>query len=114
MTIRLDGQETYFLPFNRGNNHRAGNPPVEGSCKTHYLWDEVLQADSLLEILQRFIHLDIRKTQFKTDKGTRTVQKEKMIFPRYHQLDVVRKLAAHAKAHVADEVMTGFGRLPWS
>ena len=101
MTTRLDGQETRFLPFNRGNNHGAGNPPVAGSCKTHYLWDEVLQADSLLDILQRFIHLDIRKTQLKTDKGTRTVQKEKMIFPRYHQLDVVRKLVAHAKAHGA-------------
>ena len=74
---------------------------MEGSCKTHYLWDDVLQGDSLLEILQRFIHLDIKKAQFKTDKGTRTVQKEKMVFPRYHQLDVVRKLVAHAKAHGA-------------
>ena len=101
MTTRLNGQETHFLPFNRGNNHGAGNPPAKGNWKTHYLWDEVLQADSLLDILQRFIHLDIKKTRFKTDKGTRTVQKETMIFPRYHQLDVVRKLVAHAKAHGA-------------
>ncbi len=101
MTTRLNGQETYFLPFNRGNNHGAGNTPAKGNWKTHYLWDEVLQADSLLEILQRFIHLDIKKTQFKTDKGTRTVQKETMIFPRYHQLELVRKLVAHAKTHGA-------------
>ena len=42
MTTRLRGKETDFLPFNRGNNHGAGNAPVEGNWKTHYLWDEVL------------------------------------------------------------------------
>ena len=97
MTTRLRGKETHFLPFNRGNNNGAGNPPVEGKWKTHYLWDEVLQADSLLEILQRFMHLEVKKKQVKTDKGVRTVSKETMIFPRYHQLDAVRKLVAHAK-----------------
>ena len=61
MTTRLDGKETHFLPFNRGNKHAAGNPPVEGNHKTHYLWDEVLQADSLLEILQRFMHLEVKE-----------------------------------------------------
>ena len=102
MTTRLRGKETrYFLPFNRGNNHGAGNPPVEGNWKTHYLWDEVLQADSLLEILQRFMHLEVKDKQVKTDKGVRTVRKETMIFPRYHQLDAVRNLVAHAKANGA-------------
>ena len=101
MTTRLRGKETHFLPFNRGNNHGAGNPPVEGNWKTHYLWDEVLQADSLLEILQRFMHLEVKEKQVKTDKGVRTVRKETMIFPRYHQLDAVRKLVAHAKAEGA-------------
>ena len=101
MTTRLKGRETDFLPFNRGNNHGAGNPPVEGNWKTHYLWDEALQADSLLEILQRFIHLEVKEKQVKTDKGVRTVRKETMIFPRYHQLDAVRKLVAHAKAYGA-------------
>ncbi|MGB5832028.1 MAG: type I restriction endonuclease, partial [Thiohalocapsa sp.] len=101
MTTRLRGKETQFLPFNRGNNHGAGNPPVEGNWKTHYLWDEVLQADSLLEILQRFMHLEVKKKKVKTDKGVRTVRKEAMIFPRYHQLDAVRKLVAHAKTHGA-------------
>ena len=101
MTTRLRGKETDFLPFNRGNNHGAGNPPVEGNWKTAYLWDEVLQADSLLEILQRFMHLEVKEKQVKTDKGVRTVRKETMIFPRYHQLDAVRRLVAHAKAHGA-------------
>lgn len=101
MTTRLAGRETNFLPFNRGNSHGAGNPPVEGNWKTHYLWDEVLQADSLLEILQRFMHLEVKEKQVKTGKGARTVRKETMIFPRYHQLDAVRKLVGHAKANGA-------------
>ena len=101
MTTRLKGKESHFLPFNRGNAHGAGNPPVEGNWKTHYLWDEVLEADSLLEILQRFMHLEVTEKQVKTDKGVRSVQKETMIFPRFHQLDVVRKLVAHARAHRA-------------
>ena len=101
MTTTLRGKETDFLPFNRGNNHGAGNAPVEGNWKTHYLWDEVLQADSLLEILQRFMHLEVKEKQVKTDKGVRTVRKETMIFPRYHQIDAVRKVVVHAKAHGA-------------
>ena len=101
MTTRLRGKETQFLPFNRGNNHGPGNPPVEGNWKTHYLWDEVLQADSLLEILQRFMHLEMTEKQVNTDKGIRTVRKETMIFPRHHQLDSVRKLVAHARTNGA-------------
>ncbi|MYE84727.1 MAG: type I restriction endonuclease subunit R [Gammaproteobacteria bacterium] len=101
MTTELNGGETRFLPFNRGNNHGAGNPPVEGNWKTHYLWDEVLQADSLLEILQRFMHLEVKERQVTTDKGVRTRRRETMIFPRHHQLGAVRKLVAHAKANGA-------------
>lgn len=99
MTTRLKGRETVFLPFNRGHAHGAGNPPVLGNWKTHYLWDEVLKADSLLDILQRFMHLEIKERQITTDKGVRTVRKERMIFPRYHQLDAVRRLVGHARAH---------------
>ena len=101
MTTRLRGSDTHFLPFNRGNHHGAGNPSVAGNWKTHYLWDEVLQADSLLEILQRFMHLEVKEKQLRTDKGGRTVRTETMIFPRYHQLDAVRKLVAHARARGA-------------
>ena len=99
MTTRLKGKETTFLPFNRGNNLGAGNPPVEDDWKTHYLWDEVLQGDSLMDILQRFMHLEVKERQVKTDKGMRTIRKETMIFPRYHQLDVVRKLVGHAQVN---------------
>lgn len=101
MTTRLNGKETQFLPFNRGNDHGAGNAPVKGNWKTHYLWDEVLHADSLLEILQRFMHLEVKERQLKSEKGVRTVRKETMIFPRYHQLDAVRQLVAHAKTNGA-------------
>lgn len=99
MTTRLKGKDTVFLPFNRGHDHGAGNPPVENNWKTHYLWDEVLAKDSLMDILQRFMHLEVKERQVKTDKGARTVRKETMIFPRYHQLDAVRKLVDHARAH---------------
>ena len=99
MTTRLKGKETTFLPFNRGHNLGAGNPPVEDNWKTHYLWDEVLQGDSLMDILQRFMHLEVKERQVKTDKGMRTIRKETMIFPRYHQLDVVRKLVGHAQVY---------------
>ncbi|WP_006786627.1 type I restriction endonuclease subunit R [Thiorhodospira sibirica] len=99
MTTRLKGKDTVFLPFNRGHDHGAGNPPVENNWKTHYLWDDVLAKDSLMDILQRFMHLEVKERQVKTDKGARTVRKETMIFPRYHQLDAVRKLVDHARAH---------------
>lgn len=99
MTTQLKGADTYFLPFNRGYNNGAGNPPVEGNWKTHYLWDEVLQAHSLLDILQRFMHLEVTERTVPTSTGMRTIRKESMIFPRYHQLDAVRKLVAHAGAH---------------
>jgi type I restriction enzyme, R subunit len=101
MTTRLRGRETVFLPFNRGHGHAAGNPPVEGNWKTHYLWDEVLAADSLLDILQRFMHLEVKERQVKAERGVRTIRKETMIFPRYHQLDAVRRLVAHARSHGA-------------
>jgi type I restriction enzyme R subunit len=99
MTTRLKGKETIFLPFNRGNNNDVGNAPAEGDWKTHYLWDEVLKADSLVDILQRFMHLEVKERQIKTDKGVRTIRKETMIFPRYHQLDSVRKIVSHARLH---------------
>lgn len=101
MTTELKGAETYFLPFNQGHNRGAGNPPAAGNWKTHYLWDEVLTRDSLLDILQRFMHLDVRERRVETSSGFRTIRKETMIFPRHHQLDAVRKLVGHARANGA-------------
>lgn len=93
MTTRLAGHKTFFLPFNLGNNNGAGNPLAsDGSYKTAYLWNEVLPRDSLLDILGRFMHLQETEKKIVTAKGIKTERKETMIFPRYHQLDVVRQL----------------------
>jgi type I restriction enzyme R subunit len=91
MTTRLAGTATQFLPFNRGENGGAGNPPdPEGrNYRTAYLWEEVLQRDSLLDLLARFIHLQVEE---KRDDQGRKYKKETMIFPRYHQLQAVRFL----------------------
>jgi len=97
MTTKLEGKSTFFLPFNRGQHNAAGNPPVDGNYRTYYLWEEALIRDSLLDILKRFLHLQVEEKKIPTDKGIKTHRKETMIFPRYHQLDVVRKLIANAK-----------------
>lgn len=97
MTTRLEGKDTFFLPFNLGHNHGAGNPPTEGDVRTGYLWHEVLTRDSLMDILARFMHLDVEEKTLVTEKGIKRHRKETMIFPRYHQLDAVRKLTAHAQ-----------------
>ena len=99
MTTRLSGDKTWFLPFNLGNDGHAGNPPAaDGGYRTAYLWREVWQRDSLLDILGRFMHLQISEKRIMTDRGIKRITRETMIFPRYHQLDCVRKLVAHARA----------------
>lgn len=90
MTTRLQGAGTYFLPFNQGSNGAGnvggkGNPIVEDDYMTSYLWKRVLTKDSLMEILHKYMHLQVKDG------------KETMIFPRYHQLDVVTKLLADVK-----------------
>jgi type I restriction enzyme, R subunit len=100
MTTRLSGDKTHFLPFNLGNSGHAGNPPAaDGGYRTAYLWREVLQRDSLLDILGRFMHLQEEEKRILADDGIKKITKENMIFPRYHQLDSVRRLVAHAQAH---------------
>lgn len=99
MTTKLEGKDTFFLPFNLGQNHGAGNPPAENDVRTTYLWNKVLTRDSLLDILARFLHLDIEEKNIVTDKGIKRSRKETMIFPRYHQLDAVRSLIEHAEEH---------------
>ena len=91
MTTRLAGTATHFLPFNRGCDGAAGNPrdPEGRTYRTAYLWEEVLQRDSLLDLLARFMHLQIDE---KRDDQGRKVTAESMIFPRYHQLEAVRML----------------------
>ena len=96
MTTRLAGAATYFLPFNKGCDGAAGNPPdPEGrTYRTAYLWEEVLQRDSLLDILARFVHLQINEKR--DDRGAK-VKAESMIFPRYHQFEAVRMLVDNAR-----------------
>jgi type I restriction enzyme, R subunit len=98
MTTKLAGKSTFFLPFNQGDGMGAGNPPApEGKYKTSYLWEQVWHRDSLLDILARFIHLEA----IEADIAGKKARKENMIFPRYHQLDAVRKIEKASKAEGA-------------
>jgi type I restriction enzyme, R subunit len=96
MTTRLAGNATYFLPFNQGHEGSAGNPPDRQgrTYRTAYLWEEVLQRDSLLDLLARFLHLQVDEKQ---DDDGRKFKKESLIFPRYHQLQAVRTLIQSAQ-----------------
>ena len=104
MATELKGAGTYFLPFNQGSNGAgndggAGNPQAAGGdYVTSYIWKEALNKDSLLDIIQKFISLEVRKEKKKDASGkTKTVVKKRLIFPRYHQLDVVRKLISDVR-----------------
>ena len=101
MTTRLEGENTYFLPFNQGSNGAGkvggkGNPVNPDGYDTAYLWQTVLCKDRLLEILHKYMHLQVDR-----DPKTGAVKSERMIFPRYHQLDVVTKLLADVRARGA-------------
>ena len=91
MTTKLAGVSTWFLPFNKGHNDGAGNPPNPHGHKTAYLWEEVFQPVSLAGIIQHFVLLEGEKMAALAAKT--------LIFPRYHQLDVVRRLLNHAAEH---------------
>ncbi len=86
MTTKLAGKNTFFLPFNKGDNSGAGNPTNPNGHKTAYLWQQVFSKASISNIIQHFVRLD----------GTSKIplQKRTLFFPRYHQLNVVRKLIA--------------------
>ncbi|EPZ47368.1 type I restriction endonuclease subunit R [Alicyclobacillus acidoterrestris] len=87
MTTQLAGEDTFFLPFNRGYQGGAGNPPSDG-FRTAYLWEEVWQRDNFMDLLQKFLHLQVDEKI----KDIKKVRKETMIFPRYHQWDAVNKI----------------------
>ncbi len=98
MATRLEGNDTYFLPFNKGTaDGGAGNdvPADINQYATDYLWNEVLLPDNLLNILARFVHLEIEE---KEDWEGRKYKKETLIFPRYHQWDVVSQLVNAARS----------------
>ena len=107
MTTKLAGKDTSFLPFNQGSNGAgndggAGNPPNPDGYPTAYLWEQVFQKDSMMDILQKFIHLQIKEEKvLHSDGSEKVVKKKSLIFPRYHQLDVVRKLIKDVSANGA-------------
>jgi len=95
MTTRLDGKDTVFLPFNRGNNHHAGNAASPHGSPSGYLWETILQRDTWLDILGRFMHLQV-EDKIDTGSGKKT-RKHMMLFPRYHQWEAVTKLIEAAR-----------------
>jgi len=103
MATRLLGEDTLFLPFNRGNHPGevqcgAGNPQHPSGHRTGYFWEEVLQRDSFLDILGHFMFVEKKEEKVEDGKGgQRRIVKEAMIFPRYHQLDAVRKIVAASR-----------------
>ena len=88
MCTELKGAESWFLPFNRGVNGGKGNPVIPGKTMTSYLWEEVFEKRSLSNIIENFAQV-ITERDKKTGK-----EKEKVVWPRYHQLDAVRRLLA--------------------
>jgi type I restriction enzyme R subunit len=97
VTTRLDGPNTRFLPFNQGKYGGAGNPPVpptKNGYATAYLWEETWARDSVLDLVRQFIH----EVEEEDDKGKKAGRRF-LIFPRYHQLDCVRKLVGDARGH---------------
>ncbi len=94
MATRLDGNRTHWLPFNKGCGNGKGNPLNPDGYKSSYLWEETLVKNSWLDIIQRFIHLQTEEYEL----GGVMKKSEKMIFPRYHQLDSVRKMMSDARS----------------
>ncbi|MEO7309297.1 MAG: DEAD/DEAH box helicase family protein [Chitinophagaceae bacterium] len=88
MTTKLNGANTFFLPFNLGHNYGKGNPPNPFGHKTDYLWNEIFTRQSIANIIQHFVRFD--------GKDTDPLAKKNLYFPRYHQLDVVRKIIVDA------------------
>lgn len=88
MTTRLNGNKTLFLPFNKGHNHGKGNPPNLSGHKTAYLWEELFTKKSLANLIQHFVRFDGKQNDALNDRN--------LFFPRYHQMDVVRRILTHA------------------
>ena len=102
MTTQLADGATHFLPFNQGSNGAGntggeGNPVNPNGYATSYLWEEVLQRDSLLDLIHRFMSFVKNKEEVVKNGVSKMVTKEKLIFPRYHQYDVVKKVLADVR-----------------
>lgn len=93
MTTHLKGRDTEFLPFNLGDNGSRGNPPNPNGYRTSYFWERILQRDNFLDIIGKFIHVEVSQNNSVNSSNER---KEKIIFPRYHQWDCVTRLISSA------------------
>jgi len=103
MCTELKGQNSFFLPFNKGYNNGAGNPPKEG-IRTDYLWKEVLTKDSLTNIIQNYSQIITEEKEYLDSKGKKRIKKvKKLIFPRFHQLAAVRNILADAQENGAGQ-----------
>ena len=103
MATRLAKASTRFLPFNRGSHPGevrcgAGNPQHTSGYRTGYLWQEVLQPERFLEIIGSYMFVERREEKVSDHKGTRTVPRETLVFPRFHQLHAVEALVEAARA----------------
>ena len=104
MATRLNKEKTFFLPFNRGSDPGAidcgkGNPQHPSGHRTGYFWETILERDSFLDIIGSFVFLETSEETVDDGKGGRKkITKETMVFPRFHQLDAVRRLTGTAKS----------------
>tara|TARA_R110001583_G_scaffold188684_1_gene351028 strand:+ start:4087 stop:7293 length:3207 start_codon:yes stop_codon:yes gene_type:complete len=99
MTTRLAGQDSFFLPFNKGKNGHAGNAARDdGEYPVAYFWEEICKRDTWLRIFSNFVYVE---TKDKVDKHGRPYKSETLIFPRYHQLEAVNNMVADVKKHGA-------------
>ena len=100
MTTKLDGQNTFFLPFNQGNNGHKGNPPIANGNQypTFYFWKIVCQPQNWLRILHSFVFWEVMR---KVDAYSEHHDDSRLIFPRYHQFDAVTKMLSDCKAQGA-------------
>lgn len=96
MTTKLAGAATRFLPFNKGADEGAGNPPNPNGSASSYFWEEILQRDTWLQLLGSFVHLQV-EVDIDPDTGKKT-KTEKVLFPRYHQWRAVTRLVETARA----------------
>ena len=99
MTTKLDGQSTFFLPFNMGNgegvNAGKGNPTYEEKYSVYYMWEDILKKDTVLDLINKFIFIQVKESVDELT-GKKKI-KESIIFPRYHQLDVIRQVLSDVK-----------------
>lgn len=99
MATKLSGESTFFMPFNRGRGEGvhtgAGNPIIEGDYAVSYMWKDIWTKDTILDLLSKFIYVEKKKVKDHDTGKEKT--KETLIFPRYHQLDLIRKILADVK-----------------